>query len=42
MSQAFKHPSFVSNVLHENDQRLKAWPRPERFRGCVAASLRSA
>jgi hypothetical protein len=24
-----------------DNQRLKAWPRPESFRGCVAASLRS-
>jgi hypothetical protein len=30
-----KHPGLVSNAPHENDQRLKAWLRPEGFRGVL-------
>src|SRR5438552_12296409 len=32
--------AFVLACRQGNDQRLKAWPRPESFRDCVAASLR--
>ncbi len=40
-------PGFQTSLISHygdrwrNGQRLKAWPRPESFRGCVAASLRS-
>jgi hypothetical protein len=32
---------LIAVALDSDDPRLKAWPRPGRFRGCVAASLRS-
>jgi hypothetical protein len=36
-----KYLVFLCSGRSRNDQRLKVWLRPERFRGCVATSRRS-
>ena len=40
--KAFKHlRRLFGRAVAQTDPTLKAWPRPESIRGCVAASLPS-